>query len=194
MVKREITTRAMVLARHAAGEGSARVTLYTEDLGLVTALATSAREERSKLRAHLVVGTVGMFSLVKGKRDWRVIGAVRTQNIFYTCDRTDQKNSGARIIAMVRQFVHGEGSDPDLYSALIEFFNALPRLTDKDVIVAEYVAALNILAALGYVSPDPVKEYLGANYSAALLAGAAQKKRTLVKAINDGISASGLVS
>lgn len=184
----------MVLARHAAGEGSARVLLYTEDLGLVAALATSAREERSKLRAHLVVGTIGTFSLVKGKRDWRVIGAVRTHNIFYQCDRPDQRSSGARIIAMVRQFVHGEGADQDLYAALNEFFAALPALASKDIVVAEYVAALNILAALGYVSPEPVKEYLGAHYSAALLTAAAQKRQTLVKAINDGISASGLSS
>ncbi len=193
-MRQEITTRAIILARHAAGEGSARVTLYTEDLGLVTALATSAREERSKLRAHLVVGTIGSYSLVKGKRDWRVIGAVRTNNIFYKCERSDQRGSGARIIAMVRQFVHGEEADENLYTALSEFFTALPTLTSRDVVIAEYVAALNILAALGYVSPEPVKEYLGAQYSAALLADAAQKKHTLVKAINDGISASGLMS
>ena len=53
--KREVHTRAIVIARRSAGEGSVRVSLYTEELGLVSALVTSAREERSKLRPHLMV-------------------------------------------------------------------------------------------------------------------------------------------
>ena len=192
VLKREVHTKAVVIHRRAAGEGSVRVMLYTEELGLVTCIATSAREERSKLRAHLVAGTVGVYSLVKGKRDWRVMGAVRTINSMYVCVSDHERASIARILSMIRQFIHGEGRDADLYTALNEYVLTVPTLNDEDVVVAEYVAALNILAALGYVAPEPVRSFLGAQYSAALLTAASKKRYALVRAINDGISISGL--
>lgn len=186
-------TRGIVVARHTAGEGSTRVQLYTEELGLVTALATSAREERSKLRPHLMVGTRGVYSLVKGKADWRVTGVVGARTSYFECSTDEQKQSSARVVALVRQFVHGEGADEELFGGLWEFMSVLASLNAKDVRIAEYVVALRILAALGYVAKsDGVEEFLGAEYTAALLLNAERRRSELVKLINDGIGASGL--
>ncbi|MEK7063631.1 MAG: DNA repair protein RecO [Patescibacteria group bacterium] len=192
MQKREVHTRGVVVGRRAAGEGSVRVTLYTEELGLVSAVAKSAREERSKLRAHLVEGTRGTYSLVKGKEVWRLTGAVRTQNIFYESPG-DGAASASRVLSLMRQFIQGEGADAELFASVWEYLEALPTLQADDIRIAEYIVVLRMLAALGYIARGGVAdELLGAEYSAALLVLARERRKELVKVINDGIGASGL--
>jgi DNA repair protein RecO len=192
-LKREVHTKGVVVARRAAGEGSVRIKLYTEELGLISAVATSGREERSKLRPYLLVGTRGTFSLVKGKADWRLTGAVGAVNSYFECSTDTQRESSARVLALLRQFIHGEGADFELFTNLWEFLQTLPTLLGDDVRIAEYVVVLRMLAALGYVGKsDGVEEFLGAEYSAALLVNAKNKRSDLVRIINDGIGASGL--
>lgn len=192
MLKREVHTRGVVLARQAAGEGSVRVLIYTEELGLVRAAATSAREERSKLRPHLLSGTRGTYSLVKGKAEWRVTGAVGCAHTYYETQEHAAHESAARTVALIRQFVHGEGRDEGLFAAVWELLSSLPALSSKDIQIAEYVAVLRILAALGYVAKTGVEEFIEAEYTAALLARASDRKRDLVALINRGLGESGL--
>ena len=159
----------------------------------MTGVATSAREERSKLRAHLVEGTRAVYSLVKGKRDWRVTGAVGARVSYFECTLPAARESSARVATLVRQFVHGEGADEGLFESLWEYLSALPSLNANEVRIAEYVAVLRILAALGYVAKtDDVEEFIGPTYSAALLASADKKRKRLVERINQGLGASGL--
>ncbi len=149
-MKREVHTRGVVVARAASGEGSLRVSILTEDLGLVRALGTSARLERSKLRGHLVAGSYGTYSFVRGARDWRIIGAVGTQNIFYqNAHDQHRQNEVARIIALVRQFVHGEEANAGLFRALWGSADELPFAQ------AESVVTIRVLSALGYVADLP---------------------------------------
>ena len=193
MLKREVHTRGVVIARRAAGEGSLRVLIYTEELGLVVAVATSAREERSLLRAHLVEGCRATYSLVKGKRDWRVTGAVGARMSYFECTTDEQRQSSARVMALVRQFVHGDGVDEGLFLSVWEYLSALSTLGTSEVRIAEYVAVLRVLAAFGYVAKtDVVEEFIAPDYTAALLASASKKRSALVKVINHGLGASGL--
>ncbi len=193
MVRREVHTRAVVLAWRPAGEGSVRVLLYSEALGLVRVIAKSAREERSQLRPYLVPGTRGSYSLVRGKVEWRVTGVVGGRTSYFECARFDQHASAERVLLIMRQFVHGEGADPTLFAALHEYLEVLPALSEREVQIAEYVAVLRILAALGYVAKtDRVEEFVSAEFSAALLARAETRRRDLVALINRGFGASGL--
>lgn len=182
----------MVVARRAAGEGSVRVRIYTEELGLVTAVATSAREERSKLRPYLLAGTRGHYSLVKGRVEWRVTGAVGCLHTYYETEERAAHECAARVLALLRQFVHGESRDTGLFLALWELIASLPTLNQKDIQIAEYVAVLRILAALGYVAKTGVEEFIDAEYTAALLARASDRRREIVTVINHGLGASGL--
>jgi DNA repair protein RecO len=190
----ERTVRAVVIGRHPAGEGSARILLYTDKLGLIHALAKSAREERSKLRSHLVEGTRGVFSLVRGASFWRLTGVVKSENIYFAPSlRAHAKESAARVFGVVRQFVRGEGSDPFFFEALWEYLSALPRFSDDEASTAECVVVLKLLAALGYVSPDGGTErFLEAPYEGAVFEEARGARARIVAAINEGIAASGL--
>ncbi|MEK9176725.1 MAG: recombination protein O N-terminal domain-containing protein [Patescibacteria group bacterium] len=186
--------RGIVIGRRPAGDGSVRVALYTDGLGLVHALAKSAREERSKLRAHLVEGTKGLFSLVRGASVWRVTGVVGSENVYFALPgRGSAKESAARVIGVVRQFVRGEGSDPYLFSSLWEYLGALPDFSDENIELAECTAVLKILSALGYVRADRgIERFLDAPYGPQAFTAMAPVRARVVAAINEGIAASGL--
>ncbi len=191
--KREVHTRGLVLSRRQAGEGSLRIMLFTEELGLVTALATSAREERSKLRAHLVPGTRGTYSLVRGRDQWRVTGAVRTVNEYFAVQQEEVQKSFARVISFVRQFVRGEGKNDELFGRLWEYCGALHDVSAKDIRTLEYLVVLRTLAALGYVAPsDDEHDFIASPLTAALLMRAGARTGALVRHIHRGMSASGL--
>lgn len=193
MLKRDVHTRGVVIARRAAGEGSVRVRIYTEELGLVNAVAKSGREERSKLRPYLLSGTRGTYSLVKGKVEWRVTGAVGCKTSYFETSEHTAHESGARVLSLLSQFIHGEGRDEDLFASLWEFLESVPTLPSADVRIAEYVAVLRILAALGYVAKtDGVEEFMSAEYTAALLQRAGERRKDLVALIHRGLSESGL--
>lgn len=192
--RHEITVRAVVVGHRLAGEGSLRISLYTDALGLVYVFAKSAREERSKLRAHLTEGTYGTYTLVNGGRTWRVTGAVATQNVyFFPSASPTLREMAARVISMVRQFVRGEGSDPYLFSVLWSFLDAAPRCTLGELSAMEAVTTFRLLSALGYVSAGkPLESFLETSYSTALLTEAHKERTHIVRAVNEGIAASGL--
>lgn len=192
--KRELTTRGVVVGWRAVGEGSARVFLFTEALGLVSTVAQSAREERSQLRSHLQWGTRGLFTLIRGKETWRVTGAAHTSNIFFSL-RTHSVGhlSAARMLAMIRQLVRGERADPEVFDSLFLFCEVLPTLSDTFAKEAEVLALFRMLSALGYVEPHALlTPFMTPSYDSALLGAAGKVRPQLVQAINDGIAASGL--
>ncbi len=192
-VANKVTVRGIVVARREAGEGSARILFYTDALGLITALAKSAREERSKLRPHLQKGTTGTYTLVRGRDSWRVTGAVDTENSYFKTETLEAKRSLERVTSAIRQFVRGEGSDPYLFTALFSFFRSLPALPPEYISEAECAAVLRMLAALGYVRDDErVQPFLSVSYDLSALELIRPVKRELVSVINEGISASGL--
>jgi len=194
MSVREVTARGIVVARRSAGEGSVRISLYTDSLGLVSALAKSAREERSKLRPHLQVGTTGVFTLVKGRDVWRIIGATNTENSYFALSgKSGAQEASARIIAVVRQFIRGEGSDPYLFSALFGFFTSLPEIDQEYVLEAECVTVFRVLSALGYVREETsTQAFLDIAYDIGTLKAVRESRPTLVRRINEAISESGL--
>jgi DNA repair protein RecO len=191
---RKLSTRSIVLARHTAGEGSARVLFYTEALGLLTALAKSAREERSKLRPHLLPGTLGTFSFVQGRDVWRVTGAVSTANVYFELgERPAASLAAGRLLSALRQFIRGEGSDPYLFDALSGFFLVLPSLAEEDIAHAECIAMLRMLSALGYVREGPeTAAFFSVTYDAAALRHARDMRPSLIRIVNEAIAASGL--
>ena len=193
-VSRECITEGVVLARANAGEGSARVVLYTKVLGLVTAVAKSAREERSQLRAHLLPGSSGTFRLVKGRDLWRIAGASGTTDAYFSLSgKARLQKTVARVVAGVRQFVHGEGADESLFNSLSRFLSSLSAMPDEYAPEAECIAVVQLLSALGYVKPDArLESVVRDSYEPEALARAREKRAVIVRAINEAIHASGL--
>lgn len=69
------TTPALVVGSKPNGEASKLIFLFTREFGLITAVAQGIRFEKSKLRYCAQDYNLGIFSLVKGKEFWRLVGA-----------------------------------------------------------------------------------------------------------------------
>ena len=176
----DITTRAVVLARRTLGEGSVRAALYTEDFGLVYAAARSAREERSKLRPHLLVGSFGTYTIVRGKQEWKLVGAVETKNAYFElAAHTELQRASSRVVGIVRSLVQGEECNTDLFAALWSYLSTLSSESEMSIEYTERRVVARILCALGYVAADT-----------ALLSD----ERELTRRINEAFAASSLVT
>lgn len=194
MYARECTTEGIVLGRTTAGEASARIRIYTRTLGLISVLAKSSREERSKLRPHLQAGSVGVFRLVKGRDTWRVAGVSGTRNVYFLLsEKKPSQEAAARVLASIRQFVHGEGADPIFFDAMLGFLSALEDFPESDSREAESIAVVKMLSALGYLRADARTEFfIESPFRQESLRLAREAKPALLAAINEAIGASGL--
>jgi len=191
---REVTTRGVVIGRAQAGEGSVRIFLYTEEKGLVGALAKSAREERSKLRPHLQIGSYGSYTLVKGSYDWRLVGAVDTNNSYFLLsEKKEAQEASARVLSVLRQLIQGEDMNTNLFQTLWNFLSVLATLSSEEIYIAERLAMVRILSSLGYVPTlRNIPHLEGDTFEVASLQELEPFKKELVKTINDALLASGL--
>ncbi|MFQ5540971.1 MAG: DNA repair protein RecO [Candidatus Paceibacteria bacterium] len=195
LARHEITTRGVIIGRASSGEGSVRVSLYTEALGLVGALAKSGREERSKLRPHLQTGSYGTYSLVRGASSWRVVGVAWTKNPYTALegDTAEHARATARVLSVMRQLVHGEAPAPELFDTLWDFLDAVPHLSASETHVAERLAMVRILTALGYVPAlSDIPRLAEATFAPDMLQALAPFEKRMVRAINEALIASEL--
>lgn len=186
--------RGVVIRKTPAGDGSARVLLYTDSHGLLWAHAQSGREERSQLRPHIQLGARGLYSLVKGRDVWRLSGIARTENLHFALSENPKaQKTLQRVLLFVRQFVRGEGSDPYLFSVLWGFLDSLLLHTDDALTDAEHAVVLRMLAALGYVEGgEAVSRFLEVSYDSEVLADFSRNRKAVLSVINEGINVSGL--
>lgn len=188
-MRHKYTTCAIVLGRGPVREAGTLITLLTEDLGLVRARAEGVRKPGSKLTHALQTLSESEVVLLSGKEGWRLAGAVLTENWFGTLSRAGRLRAG-RVASLLLRLVQGEGGDSSLYAAYAGFLRALPALAEEDQDLAECLAALSILRALGLDNaPLPAGN---APYALEALEAAKKERRDLIVRINRGIAASGL--
>lgn len=114
-------TEALVLGGEPQGEGSKRFALFTRELGFLSTVATSVREERSKLRYGLQDFSLSELSLVRGRELWRVTNATLVENL-YTAFRStpDAVRMFSRVFRLLRRLVVGEEKNERLFDAVRE--------------------------------------------------------------------------
>jgi len=191
------TTDSLVLGGADVGEGSRMLHLYTKEFGLVSAVARSVREARSKLRYGLQTMSRSDIALVRGKDVWRITGAREQLNYYYLFKSDQAKQDLAlRLIGLVRRLVRGEEPHEAFFDLLTESFTFLAEhgLTKELLITLECVIVLRILSMLGYVGILPELEAVlrSGTLSEALLQDAAAHQKRMVKEINASLLAAQL--
>ncbi|MDP3645862.1 MAG: recombination protein O N-terminal domain-containing protein [bacterium] len=181
-------TDALVLGGRESGEADRTFALYTRDFGLVRARATAVRSEKSKMRYALQNYARAHVSLVKGKRGWRLAGAVALSGV----QDKDRKAvaSFARISELVSRLVHGEEKNEYLFSALADAHNAFMVEKCEAVATIEIVCVARVLYALGYISTEALETALFTHtaYTGEHLLEAETMKDKLLFSINRAIA------
>lgn len=148
-------TDALVLGSSPFGEGSKTLSLFTRELGLLTAFAQSVREERSKLRYGLQDFMRSEVAVVRGREFWRVTHVASKENVLQTLSHSPEASRVVgRVCALLRRLLTGEEKNEPLFVAVCEGvrFMATQR-HPAGIAGAEIVLVLRILYLLGYLAP-----------------------------------------
>lgn len=152
------TTNALVVAVRDRGGADRSVQLFTETHGMLSARASSVREERSKMRYSLQAFSCITVTLVRGKHEWRIIGTLPGHNIFFTAPDRASRASMLKFMRLVDRYITGEEEGAELFRIATE---ALVYLAASGSEVGYRIAAFRLLAALGYIAPqDALRQLL----------------------------------
>ncbi len=186
-----ITSLGFVIDSRPYGEAGKIFSILTSDLGLVRAAAQGIRLEKSKLRYHIELYTLGQFSFVKGKDIWRLTSANRIE----VPDEKKLDELLAKLALVLKRLLQGEASHPELYGLIEEVVQNFDfsLLNDQDWSMLETLTVIRILHALGYINERdiPKSAYVDKN-SLELVRSLVQYRKSLNQEINRALRESQL--
>ena len=159
------TTNGIVLSERAIGEADRIYSILTRDLGKLQARAIGVRKNTSKLRGNIEPFSLSAISFVKGKSYWRLTSAEFIQNI-------SALPNIARPFSLIEKLIQGEEPHPELFD-VVEQFALSPQPSDE---MFEIRLVSQIFFHLGYLKKADLD----------------LDKKTIIKAINNGIQSSHL--
>lgn len=188
-------TKAIVLASWNVGEANKRLTLFTRDMGMLTATVQGIRHGKSKLRFALQDFSLAHVDLVRGRDVWRVTSA-RPIESFAT--RALSKDTGTLIkhsAELLLRLYRGEDPHPELFDevlGLIYGFDAL-EISPQDLKHFEIIAILRILFHLGYYAPTTqTQTFLTHPLTTDLIAQATMSRAVLLQEVQKSLEVSQL--
>ena len=139
--------------------------ILTRELGVIRATALGARKIESKLRGALEPYILSSISLVRGREHWRATSAESLKSI-------SPSPLVARPLLLIEKLIQGESPHPELFDMVEEAIGSNTSLDEQ----FEISFVSRILFHLGYLKENDLT----------------LEKSALIKAINDGITASHL--
>jgi DNA repair protein RecO len=125
--------------------------VLSRDLGLVMLLAQGVREQKSKLRHLLTLGTIGTFEFVEGKEVKRLTSIFPESHFESIFQHLYKRNVFSHVVTFISRLMLGEMDSDVLYLDFIKGLNYLENSTDDTVGESiEIVMIVNLLTNLGY--------------------------------------------
>ena len=184
-----VVQNGLVLGKRFVREADALVSIFTP-AGLLRAKATGIRKEESKLRYGLEPLTLARYSLVHGRHEWRLTGVGEVSRRFIGAT-VQQRTAMARVARLLTRLIHGQEASLQLYTTVIEGFDALSVSSSLEPI--EVVLVLRILSHLGYLPhSEALAPFIDGGFDIELSAKALEARALLVRTINESLQATGL--
>lgn len=188
-------TRGIILSSAPVGESNRSYKIFTEELGLVSAIAQSVRDAKSKLRYVLQDLSFVTVDLVRGKEVWRIISAGAHRPLVTIKEDLARLELFARFCAFLSRLLQGEGRDQELFDEIIRVVDFLEKESvSKDLALSfETLIALRVLEHLGYVDREGYEKFLGPDaYSTDALLEFEKIRLVVLPKINEALNASHL--
>jgi DNA repair protein RecO len=149
-------TRGIVIGSKIEGDSNRRVSIFTENFGLVSARVQGARNTYSKLRGGSQDFSLSEFSLIHGKVGFRVVSVRALQNFYETFRNSPAKlKIAGNVLNLIQKLVAEEEAQTALFGVVVNFFNFLTFAKEEEIVLAECLTMLRILHILGYMRHDP---------------------------------------
>jgi len=191
---RVFVTEGLVLSKRSSGEANTIATILTLELGLLRAKAAATRKEESKLRYGLEPLSLGRFSFVQGKYEWKLTGVENTSHELFPKERTARVAAG-RIAKLLLRLIHGPEEGRALFSTVTLGLSLLAQASSEiEAQSIECILVLRILSHLGYLPHTPalLPFVEGDLASAELAMTAASSRAFLIRTINESLIQTGL--
>lgn len=190
-------TKAFVIDAKPSKESDLLINLYTEDFGLISAVAQGVREMKSKLRYSLQELSFGTIALVRGREMWRITNASTEISLFNKALNVKSRTSLASILKFVKRFAPGEARNNDIFECLKQnsalLFKHQKEMGVKEIEMSELVTRLRLLYILGYIKNEfNNKEILTETYNPKNIKKWEDDREVIEKVIEEGVRISHL--
>ncbi|MFA5933804.1 MAG: DNA repair protein RecO [Candidatus Paceibacterota bacterium] len=188
-------THAFVLGNTNTGEANKFLTLFTRELGVVSAHVQGVRHLRSRLRFSLQDFSYAKVDLVRGKEIWRVTSAGKINEHEAILHNHEKRMFVANIFNLLRRLCPGEEVHEALYDDVQGMFTFLENesIPNEALDQAEIILVLRILYHLGYIAHgERTKDFILSPYSLELITSASTEKQSIVREINTALRESQL--
>jgi hypothetical protein len=177
-------TKAVILRSQPTRETDKMYWLFTEDFGLVVAVATGVRKAGSKLAGQLVDYSFVEADLVKGRDVWRLISATSICAPLAGQTQHPLARAYVRILGAVDRFVIDEGAHGDIFATLCEAGDMVGGAY-TDAKRFDTLVIWRILVSLGYIGVDLLDQQL---YATPLLGALASLDDAQTKAMIERVN------
>jgi hypothetical protein len=177
-------TKAVILRSQPTRETDKMYWLFTEDFGLVVAVATGVRKAGSKLAGQLVDYSFVESDLVKGRDVWRLISATSICAPLAGQTQHPLARAYVRILGAVDRFVIDEGVHGDIFATLREAGDMVGGAY-TDAKRFDTLVIWRILVSLGYIGVDLLDQQL---YATPLLGALASLDDAQTKAMIERVN------
>jgi len=192
MAYEKYTTEAIVLKSFEQGEADKTLALFTRDFGLIFAKCVGLRKNESKMRYALQDFSCASASLIRGKRGWRLAGAMAL------CSSAGAQlqgiNSFSNIARLLQRLIQGEEKNTYLFDAVREAHMYLLKGSNELRPTIELICVARILHALGYLSAEATSTALfkESHYGETQITEAERIRAMLLRSVNEAIAESQL--
>lgn len=209
-------TEAFILASRSHGEANKFITLFTRELGVISAHAQGIRLLRSRLRYILQDYSLARVDMVRGREFWRItsgsaysgdVHSINTHSRIESINKLYNANENinayaqerallARVFALIERLYRGEEPNEGLFDDILklsEFLIERRKITQQvdEIEIIEIIFVIRVLAHLGYW-PEQENEYAVVLLSDSLLDLTRIHKRKLIGLINESLRSSQL--
>ncbi len=145
------TTDAIICGTYSRAEHDSNLLLYTKDAGMVYARAPGVRALQSKLRYALQDFSYSQITMVHGRHEWRVTGAICIENLYYGSASRAGRVSLLSSVRSLKRLMQGGGVQDELFSLVLD---GLRTLSYTDYAGrGDQLFLLRLLHHLGYIAP-----------------------------------------
>ncbi len=153
-------TSAVIIKSQPYREADKLYWVFTEDFGLVHAVATGVRKADAKLKGQLVDYAFVDVDLVKGRDVWRLVSATIVETPLATMPSALARPY-VRLLSTIERFLVDEGAHPEVFGEVRTAARAARDGVDPKAF--DVLSIWRVLVALGYIAVAPDEAPL-ANY------------------------------
>ncbi len=154
-------TEGIILGSRNFGEAGKHYSIFTRDLGMITASAQGVRKMSSKLRFILQDFSYIRIDLVQGKNIFRVTSASKTNQLEQLTKKVGTLKVFVNIARLLKRLLSGVEPNEVLFVDVLNGLLVLEKSETKDDLLnIEAIVVLRILNNLGYIGENEILQNL----------------------------------